>query len=152
MRMHQIIVVADRRAMVNEKNHLENEFSQAEAVLPIQFYGGRRGTRSTEPLRRLMVAMLFDAVRCFQTKFESRQPARQQEFAEVQSWLFSDKDNGPFSFKAVCDGLEIDPQAIRKGLTDWQQQKLSGEKPRMIRRSAAAAAWRISRLSRAKSN
>lgn len=137
--------MADVRAMINERNHLDNEFSQAEAVLPIQFYGGRRGTRRTEPLRRLMVAMLFDAVRCFQTKLESRQPARQQEFAEVQSWLFSDKENGPFSFKAVCDGLEIDPQAIRKELTHWQQQRLSGEKPRMIRRSAAPAARRISR-------
>jgi hypothetical protein len=61
-------------SIVNETNPLEGEFSQLQAVLPLQFYGARRGTSEVEPLRRLMVAMLVDAVRCFQTKFERRQP------------------------------------------------------------------------------
>jgi hypothetical protein len=108
-------------------------------VLPLQFHGGRRGTATTEPLRRLMVAMLVDAIRCFQTKLEARQPAKRQEFAEVRSWIFSEEDNGFFSFTAVCDALEIDAQAIRKGLARWAEKKLAGDKPRwMIRRSAPA--------------
>jgi hypothetical protein len=100
-------------AIVNGDEHLNNEFSAAEAILPLQFHTRRT---SAEPLRRLMIAMLLDAVRCFQTKFSTHHQARRQEFAEVRSWIFSDKDNGPFSFKAVCDTLEIDPGAIRKGL------------------------------------
>jgi hypothetical protein len=126
--------------IVNETEQFDVEFSQAGAVLPLQFHGGRRGTATTEPLRRLMVAMLVDAIRCFQTKLEARQPAKRQEFAEVQSWIFSDNDNGVFSFDAVCDALEIDPQATRKELVRWAEKKLAGNKPRwMIRRSAPAA-------------
>jgi hypothetical protein len=125
--------------IVNETEQFDDKFSQAEAVLPLQFHGGRRGTATTEPLRRLMVAMLVDAIRCFQTKLEARQPAKRQEFAEVRSWIFSEEDNGFFSFTAVCDALEIDAQAIRKGLARWAEKKLAGDKPRwMIRRSAPA--------------
>src|SRR5438067_1714999 len=105
--------MADMLPMVNETDQLNDEFSEAEAVLPPQFYGARSGAATIEPLRRLMFAMLVDAVRCFKTKFEARQQARRHEFAEVRSWIFSDEDNGAFSFKAVCDALEIDPEAIR---------------------------------------
>jgi hypothetical protein len=130
-------------AMANETEQLNDELSAAEALLPLQFYGNRRGAATIEPLRRLMVAMLVDAVRCFQTRFAAR-PARRQEFAEVRSWIFSDEDDGTFSFKGVCDTLEIDPKAIRKGLVRWEEKRLSGEKPRMIRRSAVQVAKRFS--------
>jgi hypothetical protein len=137
--------MADMFAMVNETDQLDDKFSAVEAVLPVQFYGARRGAATIEPLRRLMVAMLVDAVRCFQTKFGARQPATRQEFAEVRSWIFSDEE-GTFSFKAVCDALEIDPKVIRRGLVRWMEERLAGEEPRMIvRRSAASVARRISR-------
>ena len=137
--------MAEVPAMVKETERLNDELSAAEAVLPMQFYGARRGAATIEPLRRLMVAMLVDAVRCFQTKFEARQPARRQEFSEVRSWIFSDEDNGVFSFKAVCDELEIDPEAIRKGLVRWNEKELSGAKPLKIRRSPVPLAKCISR-------
>jgi hypothetical protein len=135
--------MAEVPAMVKETEQLNDELSAAEAVLPMQFYGARRGAATIEPLRRLMVAMLVDAVRCFQTKFEARQQARRQEFAEVRSWIFSDEDNGVFSFKAVCDALEIDPEAIRKELVRWEGR--SGEPRMKIRRSPVPLAKRISR-------
>jgi hypothetical protein len=116
----------------------DDECPQAGVVLPMQFHGDRRGTAITEPLRRLMVAMLVDAIRCFQTKVGARQPAKRREFVEVRSWIFSDKDNRFFSFGAVCEALEIDPKAIRKELVHWADKKLASDKPQwMIWR------WRI---------
>jgi hypothetical protein len=131
--------MADMLSIVNGADPMEGEFSESQAVLPLQFYGARRGTSEIEPVRRLMIAMLVDAVRCFQTKFERRQPGRRQEFAEVRSWIFYDVDDGPFSFRAVCDALEIDPEAVRKGLTRWAAERLAGAKPRMIRRPSLTA-------------
>ena len=61
----------------------------------------------------------------------------------MRSWIFSDADNGVFSFKAVCDALEIDPEAIRKELVRWKEKGLSGEKPLKIRRSPVPLAKRI---------
>jgi hypothetical protein len=70
-----------------------------------------------------MLAMLVDAVRCFQSSSELHLPAKRREYAEAQSWIFSDDDSGFFSFGAVCDALEIDPKAFRKGLLRWEQTK-----------------------------
>jgi hypothetical protein len=128
---------------INDPDLMEGESSEAQALLPVQFYAARRGTSEIEPLRRLMTAMLVDAVRCFQAKFESRQPATRQEFAEARSWIFSDQDDGAFSFRAVCEALEVDAGAVRKGLARWEQNRLAGGKPRLIRRSAVPAKQRI---------
>src|SRR5438309_4534222 len=129
--------MANMTSKVNETHQLDSEFSQAEAILPLQFHGSRRGIRSIEPLRRLMVAMLVDAVRCFQTKIEADRPSTRQDFAEVRRWIFSDDENGIFSFRAVCEALEIDSHTIREGLVRWQEKRLVAEKPqRVIRHSA----------------
>jgi len=128
--------MADIFSIVNPADSGEGQFSELQAILPLQFYAVRRGTSEGEPLRRLMVAMLIDAVRCFQSKFKSRQPGRRQEFAEVRSWLFSDVDDGPFSFRTVCEELEVDPEALRKGLLRWAANTGSSGKPRIVRRTA----------------
>jgi hypothetical protein len=128
--------MANTSAKVNQTAQFDGEFSQAEAVLPMQFHSNRRGIRSIEPLRRLMVAMLVDAVRVFQTKSEVHRPSARQEFAEVQRWIFSDDETGMFSFTPVCEALEIDPQTIRKGLVRWKEERLVAEKPqKLIRHS-----------------
>jgi hypothetical protein len=138
--------MAGMNEKVNETNQVDDEFSQAEGVLPLQFFGNRRDIRSIEPLRRLMVAMLVDAVRVFQTKIEARQPSTRQEFAEVQRWIFSDDETGMFSFRPMCEALEIDPQTIRNGLVRWKQKRLVAEKgQRVIRHSAVRAFKRIAR-------
>ena|ERR1700730_16087357 len=123
-------------SIVNQTDSLQSEFSEPQAVLPAQFYGARRGSSETEPWRRLMAAMLVDAVRCFQTKFQARQAAGHQEFAEARAWIFSDRDDGTFSFRAVCDALDVDPATIRNGLARWKERRLAGEKSHMIRRPA----------------
>ncbi len=105
---------------------------EANAVLPAQFYNARRGTASVERLRRLMFAILADAIRCFQTKSGAHDAAGRRQFAEAKSWILSDEENGVFSFIGVCDALDIDPGSLRKWLLRWQERKLSNEGPRLI--------------------
>jgi hypothetical protein len=57
----------DMVATVNQLHQFDDELSQADSVLPVQFHNGGAETATTEPIRRLMVAILFDAIRCFQT-------------------------------------------------------------------------------------
>ena len=49
-------------SIANEIDGCGNEFSQAEAILAVLFHSGRRGTEAIEPLRRLMVVRLIEAV------------------------------------------------------------------------------------------
>jgi hypothetical protein len=133
----------DMLAIASQLDQLDDELSQADAVLPVQFHNGHAGTATAEPLRRLMVAILVDAIRCFQNKSKVRRPAGRQEFAEIRSWIFCDDGNGCFSFRAVCDALEIDPKAIRKRLTEWEET-CAGDKSRsIIRRSGGGCQARF---------
>jgi hypothetical protein len=52
---------------------MESDVSEVEG-LPLQFYGFRHGILQMDRLRRLMIAMLVGAVRCFEPKFGARQP------------------------------------------------------------------------------
>jgi hypothetical protein len=66
----------------------------------------------------------------------------------VRSWIFSDDDNSFFSFRAVCDALAIDPKAVRKGLLQWENKKLAGQKPGILIRRSSPAVKRISQWRR----
>jgi hypothetical protein len=94
-----------------------------------------------------MEAVLVDTIRCVQTRFDARQSARLQEYADARSWIFSDDDRAVYSFKAVCDALDIDdPNAIPKNMVQWQENRYGVEKPRrIIRRAAVSLSNRISR-------
>jgi hypothetical protein len=136
----------DLFALVHNSNHFENEFSGAEVLLPVQFHDRPNSASTGEPLRRLMVAMLVDAIRCVQTKFDARQPSRRQDYGNARSWIFSSDEKPVFSFKAVCDALDIDASVVRKYLVQWEEKRLNGEKPRrIIRRAAVSLSKRISR-------
>jgi len=92
---------------------------------------------------RLMAGILIDAVRCFQSNFEARHPSRRQEFREARLWIFDDRGTGPFSFRSVCDSLEVDPRGLRNWIVRWREKRRSGERQRMIRRSPVNIAKRI---------
>jgi hypothetical protein len=101
-------------AMFNEISLFADEFSQARVVLPVQFHDGQTGAATAEPLRRLMVTVLVDAIRCVQTKFAARKPSIREECAEARSWIFSNEDNSVFFFKTVCDAIRRSPVALAK--------------------------------------
>src|SRR5260370_39170263 len=107
----------------------------ADAVIPDQFYPARPGSASVEPIMRLMAGILIDAARCFQSNFEARHPSRRQEFREARLWIFDDRGTGPFSFRSVCDSLEVDPRGLRNWILRWREKRRSGERQRLIRLS-----------------
>jgi hypothetical protein len=116
---------------------------RADAVMPAQFYPDRPGSASVEPIMRLMAGILIDAVRCFQNNFEARHPSRRQEFREARLWIFDDRETGPFSFRSVCDSLEVDPRGLRNWIVRWQEKRRSGERQRKTRRSPVNIAKRM---------
>ncbi|MFN2427302.1 MAG: hypothetical protein ABR587_12750 [Candidatus Binatia bacterium] len=68
------------------------------------------------PERRLMVALVADAVRCiekYRTASDSRSKAR---FAKEVQWMLSDEKDSLFAFIRVCEILDLDPVAVRCSL------------------------------------
>ena len=81
------------------------------------FRGERRRETQTEPLRRLMSAVLCEAVDRFQRNLSQTSLYSRCEFVEAEFWLFKDQGKTLFSFNNVCDFLSLDPQHIRRQLS-----------------------------------
>ena len=103
-------------------------------IVPAQFYPSRCDAAQTEPVRKLMTAILVDAVQCYRTG--QRQIVKGTEALEASIWIFGSYAEFPFSFTNVCTELGVSPDHIRKQLRDSDRQASEGGRPRMIRRPA----------------
>ena len=73
--------------------------------------------------RRLALAVLTQAVRCFQTHAVARDRRGRRLFQEAEQWLM-DRDQGPeFSFENICEALKLDPNYLRYGLQRWRERQ-----------------------------
>jgi hypothetical protein len=95
---------------------------QPDVLLADQYSDNFRRKIPLEPERALVLAVLEDAVRCFQDNILPRNRKKQMLFEEAQEWLFSDDSSWLFSFVSICAVLGIDPGYIRRGLRQWQEQ------------------------------
>jgi hypothetical protein len=114
-------------------------------ITPDQYYEMRRDDSSIAPVKRLMMAVLEDALRCFQNNSDARNGPRKRLFDEAEQWLCGDTGDGPFSFETVCETLGIEPQFLRSGLKEWRNQQLAGVTThRLARRSPVVRSGKIS--------
>jgi hypothetical protein len=100
---------------------------------------------SDVPERRLMAAVLFDAV------LQLARPGSKSA-AEAIRWIRNrDDDNLPFSFTSVCEGLGLNAEYLARGLLTWNPGLLVDGRslpsrrtlaPQRRRRVAAAAGMR----------
>ncbi len=96
---------------------------EPEVVMPSQFYGKGGVDASLQPEKRLMLAVLEDAVGSFQKYVWARDRAGQRLLAEVEEWFESDDLDWPYSFVNVCNALELESEFIRGGLRRWKQRQ-----------------------------
>ncbi len=73
-------------------------------------------SRPRESHERLMLAVLKDAIDCFQRHAHVSNGKRDQLFLEAQDWILQRDSDWPFSFENICNVLRLDPDYIRSGL------------------------------------
>ena len=117
-----------------------------DALTPGQYYDGiRSDDASARPIKRLMLAVLEDAMRCYQAYAGARSCAQRRLFVEAEAWFMDRKADGAFAFETVCETLGIEPSCLRQGLRRWRLQQLDGMNPlRLARRSPVTGVGRIS--------
>ena len=103
-----------------------------DVLTPEQFYDSRRDDSTIRPVKKLMMAILEDALRCFQNNADAKGGPRKRLFSEAEQWLIGEGGEGPFSFETVCETLGIEPQFLRRGLRDWRTQQLAGISSRRL--------------------
>jgi len=106
---------------------------EPEILLPSQFFDRFRGQSVLEAERRLMVAVLEDAVSCFQKYAGATRPRGRRLFKEAEDWLLEEDSSWLFSFESICAVLGINPQYFREKLKRWKQELLAQPADRRVK-------------------
>src|SRR5512135_6109 len=75
---------------------------EPEILLPSQFYNRTHEHSILEGERRLMLAVLEDAVSCFQKYAGATRPRNRRLFQEAEEWFFEENGSDVFSFESVA--------------------------------------------------
>ena len=96
---------------------------EPDTLLPAQYFAAfsREGGLVRE--RRLMLAVLQDAVECYQKYALARDPRGRLLFEDSRDWIESEEREWPFSYDNICEVLSLNPEYIRRGLSKWRQLK-----------------------------
>jgi len=89
-----------------------------------QYLENLRRKTPIEPEKKLMLAVLEDAINCFQTNVMAERGRRKKLFNETVDWFLDRNDDWPFSFESVCGVLRLNPDYVRRGLLRWKEKKL----------------------------
>ena len=98
---------------------------QPDTLLPSQYFAVLKRKSNHEPERRLAIAVLQDAVDCYQKHLRARDRKARQLFIDAEEWITSEDRTWPFSFDNVCDLLQINPEYLRRGLAVWKERQLN---------------------------
>lgn len=89
---------------------------QDECLLPVQYDAILREPRPEGGERRLLLAVLKDAIRSYIKKMDGRSARARREFEETREWFFASNQDGIFAFEHLCDALGIQPGPLRRWL------------------------------------
>lgn len=118
------------RTPTSNREYNDDRFSQEEARLFRQpdvlcvgeYLHVYQGRPADTPERRLIAAILRDAVDCYLRDCFTKNRHRKRSFREAEEWFFKSDDYGVFSLENVCGVLNIDPGYIRRSLREYEQQ------------------------------
>ncbi len=105
---------------------------QPDTILPAQYFQTFRRKTFLEPEKKLMLAVLEDAIASFRKYVCARDPKRKMLFREAEDWILGKDGDSFFSFGNVCEMLGIEPACIRNELCRWKEKKRApGLKPKI---------------------
>lgn len=81
-----------------------------DTILPVQFYDRR--TSSDTPEKRLIFAVLLDAIR----QLRGGDPGTAGEAAR---WIGEEIEDAPISFGEACEALGLEADVLARGLLTW---------------------------------
>ena len=91
-------------------------------LLPEQFAAALRRKPFAEGEKRLLSAILVDAVECYMKHGRTTDRRNRQLFEDAETWIFTDSPGEFLSFRSVCEVLGLEPEYVRNGLAGWQRR------------------------------
>ena len=99
----------------------EGRLFEPDVMLPVQYFTLLRKHSPQGPEYYLVVAMLQDAIECYQKyRFVTDEIGREL-FNDASEWFASNDRKWPFSFENVCGILGLNAEYLRRGLVEWAE-------------------------------
>ena len=113
--------IDDRNATEGSALDSAEPFFGPAIMLPDQFGEQVSGGSRHHAEKRLMAAVLQDAVAIFRRHVHTERGPGVRMFQEAQQWFRSNDTSWPFSFESICNALDISPLYLRRALELWRR-------------------------------
>jgi hypothetical protein len=110
------------RQAFNMDERVASLFEQ-DTLLSTQYFGNLSRKTLREPERRLMLAILEDAIDCYQNNLLARRGRVRRLFIEAEEWILEKGSDWIFSFRNICGTLGFNPEYVCQGLLRWKEKK-----------------------------
>ncbi|MBI3767713.1 MAG: hypothetical protein HY271_04360 [Deltaproteobacteria bacterium] len=108
-----------------------NEMAE-DVLLPEQYFDRWARRASDSPEKRLMFAVLLDAAMQVQGR-------KRKDAAAAEEWIRgTDCANAPFSFRSICEALDIEADYLARGLLSWSTRTAAMHHPAPLRQRRAS--------------
>jgi len=98
---------------------------QPDILIDTQFQSTYRRRFHLDPEKVLMLAVLRDAVVCFQENVTATCKRKHVMHVEAEEWILNEDKTYLFSFENVCEALGYDASYMRDGLLRWKRAALT---------------------------
>ena len=99
-------------------------FFRPDPLLVDRYLNTVRRKAYLEPEKRLLLAILEEAVACFQKHLFAQKDKRKTLFRQAEEWILEENSDWICSFESACEALDIDPTCLRGRLLKWKEKKL----------------------------
>jgi hypothetical protein len=122
-----------------------NALFEPDILCSHQFARASQARGHSEPERRLMFAVLIDAIECFQRYRRAKSLMSRRLAEDAEAWIKSHDCKWPYSFEPICEVLNINPYYLRLGLMQWRATYESKSVPRKKLRPPLRYQYRVKR-------
>jgi len=112
---------------------------EPDIFLPSQFYGTGGLSRKLEGEKRLMIAILKDAVECLEKYRDARSGIGHIQYQNAIEWVEDTGTEWLFSFTNICDLLGFDPHYMREVLLKRENRYTKPARRRVVSFAAMVA-------------
>jgi hypothetical protein len=105
-----------------------NSLFQVDTLAAQQYHDTYRRKIPQQPEIRLMLAVLEDAINCYQDNIFAINKKRIQLYKEAEDWFMSEDASWIFSFVSICSLLNLEPGYFRQGLYRWAAKQKPARK------------------------
>ena len=94
---------------------------QPDSLLSAHYFGTLRRKTLLEPEKKLMLAILEDAIHCFQDNLLTQNVRSRRLFEEAEEWIVEADGDWVFSFENICEALGLTPRmCVRVCCDGWR--------------------------------